>query len=229
MQYAFPCHPAPSVAIQGSAARFPVRRIFCAGNNYHGHLRQMGAAGPAGPEPPFFFCKPADAVVGHGEAVPYPPRTRDLHHEIELVIALGRGGRDLAASDALGCVFGYAVGNDLTRRDLQLAALAKGRPWDMGKGFDRSACISNLREVSGGHPKRGRIWLAVNGETRQDADLAEMIFSPAELIAELSTLVELCAGDLIYTGTPAGVGAVRPGDRIEAGIDDVGVLENRIV
>jgi fumarylpyruvate hydrolase len=223
--HVFTPQPAPSVAIEGSERRFPVHRIYCVGRNYEEHRKEMGMTDP---DPPFFFSKPADAVVASGEPVPYPPRTQNFHHEIELVVAIGRGGRQIPAERALEHVFGYAVGNDLTRRDLQLAAREKGRPWDMSKGFDRSACISPIRSASHGHPKSGRIWLSVNNALRQQADLADMIWGVPEIIAELSTLVELAPGDLIYTGTPAGVGPLRPGDRIEGGIDGVGALANTI-
>jgi fumarylpyruvate hydrolase len=225
IDFAFPPPSTPSVAIAGSAQRFPVHRIYCVGRNYAEHIREMGGDAR---EPPVFFTKPADAVVANDEAIPYPPRTANLHHEIELVVALGRGGRNIHKDHALEHVFGYAVGNDLTRRDLQAAAKKAGMPWDSSKGFDNSAPLSAIRPASQGHLSRGKIWLAVNGQARQQADLAEMIWTVPEVIAELSTLFELEPGDLIFTGTPAGVGALKPGDRIEGGIDGLEVLRNTL-
>jgi fumarylpyruvate hydrolase len=175
-------------------------------------------------EPPFFFTKPADALVPNNATIPFPPRTANLHHEIELVVAIGTGGRNIAVADALDHVFGYAVGNDLTRRDLQFAARDQGRPWDTGKAFDRSAPIAAIRPAAAGHLQSGRIWLKVNGELRQQADIADLIWSVPEVVAELSTLFELAPGDLIYTGTPAGVSAIKPGDRIEGGVDGLETL-----
>jgi fumarylpyruvate hydrolase len=228
MSAVFPAPPRPSVAIQGSEAVFPVHRIYCVARNYAAHAREMGMDPER--EPPFFFAKPADAVVADGAPVPYPPRTRNLHHEIELVVAIGRGGREVPVERALEHVYGYAVGNDLTRRDLQTLAKNEGRPWDTAKGFDASAPIAAIRPAASiGHPSRGAIWLEVNGARRQSADLAEMIWSVPEIIAELSTLFELAPGDLIFTGTPAGVGPVVPGDEIVGGIDGLGTLRNRIV
>jgi fumarylpyruvate hydrolase len=181
-------------------------------------------------EPPFFFTKPADAIVASGVDVPYPPRSANLHHEVELVVAIGSAGAAIGSGNALNHVFGYAIGNDLTRRDLQADAKSTGRPWDMAKGFDHSACISAIRTVSEiGHPSHGRIWLSVNGTIRQNDDISSLIWSVSDVIAELSTLVRLQPGDLIYTGTPAGVGALARGDRIEAGIDGIGLLSNRII
>ena len=169
--------------------------------------------------PPFFFSKPADAVVASGSAVPFPTRTADLHHEIELVIALGVGKQ----------IFGYAVGNDLTRRDVQLNMKQAGKPWDTAKGFDHSAPVSPIAPASKiGHPARGRIWLEVNGEPRQNGDIGDMIWSVPEIIAELSTWFELMPGDLIFTGTPAGVGRLNPGDRVRGGVDGVGLLEHTV-
>ena len=217
---------APSVEIAGSDDRFPVRRIFCVGRNYAEHAREMGGAPER--EPPFFFTKPADAVVGAAAEIAMPLRTANLHHEIELVVALGSGGRDIAQDAAIGTVFGYAVGNDLTRRDLQAEAKAAGRPWDMAKGFDHSAVISPIRVAAEiGHPARARIWLSVNGAVRQEGDIADMIWPVADIIAELSTYVELKAGDLIYTGTPAGVGPIAQGDLVEGGVEGIGTIANR--
>ena len=210
----------PSVAVEGEAARFPVRRVLCVGRNYAAHAREMGQDER---EPPFFFTKPADAVVDagpeDGARLLYPMMTENLHHEIELVVAIGTGGADIAAADALGHVFGYAAGVDLTRRDLQLAARDKGRPWDWGKAFDRSAPMGPIRRAEGFDPTRGRIWLAVDGEGRQDADLGELIWPVADVIAHASRSVELRPGDLLMTGTPAGVGPVAPGQSVRGGVD----------
>jgi len=215
----------PSVAVAGSEARFPVRRIFCVGRNYAAHAREMGADDR---EPPFFFTKPADAVTASGGAIPYPPDTADLHHEIELVAAIGVGGANISAGQALTHVWGYAVGIDLTRRDLQAEAKAKARPWDLAKGFDRSAPISPIVPAAGRHPSAGRIWLAVDGTVRQDADLGDMTWSTAEIIAALSRSVALAPGDLIFTGTPEGVGPVGAGQTLTGGVEGVGEIEVRI-
>jgi fumarylpyruvate hydrolase len=216
----------PAVGIAGTNQRFPVHRIYCVGRNYADHAREMGSDPKV--EPPVFFCKPADAIVANGGEVPFPSRTDNFHYEVELVIAIGGAGRNIAAAQALGHVFGYAVGNDLTRRDLQAAAKKKGTPWDSAKGFDGSAPIGAIRPASLGHIERGRIWLSLNGETRQQSDVSEMIWSVPEIIAELSRFFELKAGDLIYTGTPAGVGPLKPGDRLECGVDGLEVLRNTI-
>lgn len=219
---------APTVEVAGSTARFPVHRIYCVGRNYAAHAREMGMDPER--EPPFFFTKPADAVVPNGAPVPYPPRTANLHHEIELVVAIGEGGRDIPVANALAHVFGYAVGNDLTRRDLQAAARSDGRPWDVAKGFDHSAPLTAIRRVADvGHPQQGAIWLEVNGEARQRADLAEMIWDVPEIIAELSTYFELRPGDLVFTGTPAGVGPLQRGDSLVGGIDGLDTLRTTIV
>jgi fumarylpyruvate hydrolase len=206
---------APSVAIAGTTDRFPVRRIFCVGQNYADHAREMGSDPDR--QEPFFFSKPADAVVANGSTLPFPPQTQDLHHEVELVIALGAGGKDIAVADAAATIFGAAVGIDLTRRDLQAAAKAIGRPWDMAKGFDRSAPIGAI--TPGMPAASGDIALTIDGETRQSGDLSMMIWSVPEIIATLSTFVELAPGDLIFTGTPAGVGPIRPGQSVSATID----------
>jgi fumarylpyruvate hydrolase len=222
-----------ALPIAGSDAFFPVRRVYCVGRNYADHAREMGALAQAeGREPPFFFMKPGDAVVsGDGElAIAYPPLTNNLHHEVELVVALGAGGAAVAVDRAKDLIFGYTVGLDLTRRDIQAKAKEKGHPWDMGKGFDQSAVAGVIQPVAKvGHPAAGRIWLTVNGQTRQDGDLAAMSWKVADIIANLSSLVRLEAGDLIYTGTPAGVGPLLPGDVLEAGVDGVGTLRARIV
>ena len=225
--YAIPAPAVPSVAIAGSEARFPVRRVFCVGRNYAAHAREMGS--DPNREPPFFFAKPADAVVPASGAVPYPPSTQDLHHEIELVVALGAGGSDIDPANALDLVWGYGVGLDLTRRDLQAVAKDAGRPWDMAKGFDASAPCSALHPVSAtGHPADARIWLEVNGQLRQEGNLDEMIWSIPEVIASLSRYVTLAPGDLIYSGTPSGVAALQPGDRVRGGVDGVEVFELEI-
>ena len=225
IEYVFVPPPIPSVEIAGGDQRFPVHRIYCVGRNYADHVREMGSDAK---EPPVFFTKPADAIVASGVAVPYPPRTENFHYEVELVIAVGGAGRNIPAAQALDHVFGYAVGNDLTRRDLQGTAKKKGLPWDTGKAFDRSAPIGAIRPASLGHVSQGAIWLKLNGETQQQSDIKEMIWSVPEIIAELSTLFELRAGDLIYTGTPAGVGPLKPGDRIECHIDGLPSLTNTI-
>lgn len=215
------------VAIAGSVERFPVHRIYCVGRNYEEHVREMG--GTPERDAPIFFSKPPDAIVPNGADVPYPPRTANLHHEIELVVAIGRAGRRIAAADALRHVFGYAVGNDFTRRDLQASARKAGQPWDTSKGFDYSAGITDIHPAKPGKLPQGRIWLSVNGTIRQDSRLDRMIWSVPEIIAELSTYFTLQPGDLVYTGTPAGVGPLKPGDRVEGGIDGLDVLRNTIV
>jgi len=214
----------PTVAVAGSADRFPVRRIFCVGRNYAEHTREMG--GDPNAEPPFFFTKPADAVVDSGAHIPYPPATADLHHEAELVVALGAGGAFLSPDRALALVWGYAAGNDLTRRDMQAAAKAARRPWDMSKGFDHSAVVGALRQ--GSAVPQGRIRCRVDGVVTQDADLAEMIWPVAGIIAHLSQLVELKAGDLIFTGTPAGVGPIGRGQLCEVQIDGLAPASVRV-
>ena len=212
----------------GTDERFPVHRIYCVGRNYAKHAREMGMDPDR--EPPFFFAKPADALVANGTPVPYPPRTANLHHELELVVAIGTGGRDIPLANALAHVYGYAVGLDLTRRDLQAAARDQGRPWDVAKGFDHSAPVSAIRPAAEmGHPEQGAIWLDVNGETRQRANLSEMIWSVPEIVAELSTYFELRPGDLVFTGTPEGVGPVRRGDSLVGGIDGLETLRITIV
>jgi len=217
MSFAIPAPAQTTIPVQGGDP-FPVRRIYCVGRNYAAHAREMGHDPDR--EPPFFFTKPADAIVPTGSVVPYPAATSDYHHEIEMVVALGRGGRDVPVEQALDMVFGYAVGLDMTRRDLQAVAKKAGRPWDMAKGFDQSAPCAPLLPVSKvGHPASGAVWLKVNGEVRQQGDLSDLIWSVAETISYLSGLVELAPGDLIYTGTPEGVGAVVKGDRLEGHVD----------
>ncbi|HLU13275.1 MAG TPA: fumarylacetoacetate hydrolase family protein [Arenimonas sp.] len=227
-QTVFPA-PAPTrLPVRGSAARFPVHRIYCIGRNYADHAKEMGAAVDRGN--PVFFMKPADAAVPGGGLLPYPRGTSDLHHEVELVVALGRDADGVVPVDgAPALVFGYAVGLDLTRRDLQARAKAGGLPWDTGKGFDRSAPVSEVvpADMAGALGPR-RLWLEVNGELRQQATLDQMVFTVAEIIHELSKLYDLRAGDLIFTGTPAGVAALQPGDRFRAGLDDLIELQGGI-
>jgi fumarylpyruvate hydrolase len=228
MTFVIPPTVQATVEVAGTDARFPVHRVYCVGRNYAKHAREMGMDPER--EPPFFFAKPADAIVSNGTPVPYPPRTANLHHEIELVVAIGTGGRDIPVGNALAHVFGYAVGNDLTRRDLQFEAREQSRPWDVAKGFDCSAPVSAIRPVTEvGHPQRGAIWIEVNGESRQRADLSEMIWDVPEIIAELSTYFELRPGDLIFTGTPEGVGPVQRGDSLVGGVDGLETLRTTIV
>jgi fumarylpyruvate hydrolase len=224
--YVVPAPPVPSVAVAGTSGRFPVHRIYCVGRNYAEHVREMGAD-PAR-ELPVFFMKPADAVIASGARVPYPPATHNFHHEIELVIAIGREGRDIPETQALDHVFGYAVGNDFTRRDLQSQARKAGLPWDTSKGFDCSAALAAIRPSAQGHVTRGRIWLSVNGTLRQQSDVGDMIWGVAEIIAQLSALFTLLPGDLIYSGTPAGVGPLERGDLLEGGIEGLQNLVNTI-
>lgn len=223
MSYVIAAPAVPSVEVRGSRDRFPVRRIFCVGRNYAAHAREMGNDDR---EPPFFFTKPADAVVANGAQIPYPPRTANFHYEGELVVALGSGGANVPVATANSLIYGYAVGIDLTRRDLQSQSRDKGQPWDTSKGFDRSAPIAAIRPVAaGGIIENARIWLSVNGKTKQDSNIAEMTWKVPEIIAELSTLFELAAGDIIFTGTPAGVGPLSKGDVVEAGIDGLDTLK----
>jgi fumarylpyruvate hydrolase len=225
MSFVFEPPARPAVAVAGDTRMFPVRWIFCIALNYADHAREMGKE--PSHEAPFFFAKPADAIVPDGAVIPYPQKTANLHHEIELVAALSGGGADISPAAALDLVFGYAAGVDLTRRDLQTEARRLGRPWDLSKGFDRSAPIGAINPAAAiGHPANGRIALSVNGVVRQQGDLADMIFNTAEIIAHLSSYVTLAAGDLIFTGTPAGVGPLTPGDRVAgeiAGVGSVGV------
>lgn len=224
VRYAFDPPICPTVAVEGDLARFPVRRIFCVGRNYAAHAREMGKDPDR--EAPFFFTKPADAVVDSGAVIAYPPETQNLHHEIELTVAIGREGFDVGAGAALNLVFGYGVGIDLTRRDLQLAARDKGLPWDWGKAFDHSAPIAPIHPLAGReHPTKGRIWLSVNGVIKQDADIADLIWSVPEIVSILSRSMVLKPGDLIMTGTPAGVGPIAVGDRVTGGIDGLGSIE----
>jgi fumarylpyruvate hydrolase len=222
--YLFDPHPPVAVPIRGSQQQFPVRRIFCVGRNYGAHAREMGFSDR---EPPFFFTKPADALVLDGAEIPYPMLTENLHHEIELVLAIDSEAKNLPAEAAMDVIFGVAVGIDLTRRDLQMAARDKGRPWDWGKSFDQSAPIGEIVPLQqlaedARQLDKGRIWLDVNGTRRQEADLAELIWNVPEIISAVSKAMHIMPGDLIYTGTPAGVGAIEPGDRVTGGIDGIG-------
>jgi fumarylpyruvate hydrolase len=223
---AFPPFPATTLPIAGRDARFPVHRIYCVGRNFAEHAKEMGAEVSRGR--PVFFMKPADAAVEIGD-IPYPGATADLHHEVELVVALGRDADgEVPVDAALALVFGYAVGLDLTRRDLQAEAKDKRLPWDIAKGFDHSAPMGAIIPASGDVPA-GRLWLEVNGATRQAAPLTDMVFSVPEVLHELSKLFALRAGDLVMMGTPAGVAALRRGDRLRAGIDGLAQVEGRIV
>src|ERR1035437_9919481 len=227
VEYVIAPPPVVAVPVVGGGA-FPVRRVFCVGRNYAEHARAMGGAPTR--EPPFFFMKPADALLTGNADMPYPPATNDMHHEMELVVAIGKGGADIAEADALAHVWGYAVGLDMTRRDVQNVARKDGRPWDMGKGFDHSAPIGDIVPASKiGHPDKGLIELKVNGVVRQSSDLSKMIWNIPETISYLSGLVRLEPGDLIFTGTPEGVAATVRGDVLEGRVEGVGSLRTRIV
>ena len=222
-RFVIPAPPVVALPVVGEAGLFPVRRVYCVGRNYAEHAREMGHDPDR--EEPFFFTKPADALATDGR-FPYPPATKDVHHEIELVVALGKGGRDIPVDKALDCVWGYAVGLDMTRRDLQAVAKKAGRPWEVAKAFDASAPISPLVPAAkAGHLTSGAIWLDVNGERRQTGDLGQLIWKIDETISYLSGLFELAPGDLIFTGTPAGVAAVQRGDRLHGHVDGVGELK----
>ena len=229
MSYVFP--PAPSVPVVGTEAQFPVHRIYCVGRNYEEHAKEMGFTGR---EPPFFFMKPADAIVvappGATTPLPYPSLTTNLHHEIELVVAIGKGGKNIAAADALSHIYGYAVGLDMTRRDLQNDMKKQGRPWSIGKGFDHSAPIGPITPAAqAGDVGKAGIWLQVNGVDRQRSNVAQLIWNIAETIEHLSAAWELQPGDLIYTGTPEGVSAVVTGDVLEGGVDGLGSIRLKLV
>ena len=224
--YAIPAPPQPAVPIVGEEALFPVRRILCVGRNYAAHRREMG--GGDDPDPPFFFSKPADAIAPPGTDIPYPSQTHNFHFEMELVVAIGVGAADVTRQAALGLIFGYAAGVDLTRRDLQAAYRDKGQPWEGSKGFDLSAPISAIRRWSG-PPPQGRIRLSVNGAVKQDAVVADMIWDVPAIISEASKLWRLAPGDLIYTGTPEGVGPIMAGDMVEGEVEGVGSLSFRII
>ena len=221
--YVIPAHTMPSLPVAGDSKFFPVRRIWCVGRNYLEHIREMGNDER---QPPFFFAKHADMIVGEGTSIPYPSLTKDFQHEVEMVVALKSGGANIDPKNALDHVYGYGVGIDLTRRDLQMASRKKEQPWEIGKSFDFSAPCGALRPASEiGHPAKGKIWLKVNGTEKQKGDLSELIWNVSEIIAKLSLQVTLGAGDIILTGTPAGVAALKPGDKIECGIDGIGTLK----
>ena len=225
--YVIAPHPQPSVPVAGSGDQFPVRRIFCVGRNYGEHAKEMGFSEK---EPPFFFTKPADAIAKNGATIPYPPITNDLHHEIEMVIAIGKEGANIPAEQAMEHIWGAGVGIDFTRRDQQITHREKGRPWCWGKAFDNSAPMTSLQPLSALPDSQktldnGQIWLRVNGEMRQQADLSDMIWNVRDIIAFCSQSVTLKAGDLIMTGTPAGVGAVTAGDVLEGGVENIGELK----
>jgi len=217
-----------SVGVVGESARYPVRRIYCVGRNYAEHAREMGHDPDR--ELPFFFQKNPDNLVLDNKDFPYPSMTSNLHHEIELVVAMGSGGRDISAADALTHVYGYALGIDMTRRDLQNEAKKTGRPWEIGKAFEHSAPMTDITPAAkSGHLSKGAIWLKVNGEVRQQSDLTQLIWNIPEIIAHLSAIFELRAGDLIMTGTPAGVAAVKPGDVMEGYCEGVGTIITKVV
>jgi fumarylpyruvate hydrolase len=223
ISYVIPAPPQPAIAVAGDTKTYPVRRIWCVGRNYIEHIREMGNDERA---PPFFFGKQPDMIEPDGATIPYPPLTKDLHHEVELIVAMKSGGLNIPADKALDHVYGYAVGIDLTRRDLQQASRKKERPWEIGKSFDHSAPCGALQPASKiGHPSKGKIWLSVNGTERQKGDLTELIWSVPEIIWQLSQQVALGAGDIIMTGTPAGVAALSAGDKIECGVDGIGTLK----
>jgi fumarylpyruvate hydrolase len=225
--YVFPPAAIPALPVAGSDRKFPVRRLYCVGRNYTEHAIEMGHDPDR--EPPFFFQKNPDSLVLDG-SFPYPPATADVHFEIELVVGLGAGGSDIPVERAIDCVYGYAVGLDMTRRDLQGEAKKLGRPWEVGKSFEASAPCGPLVPASRiGHPDRGAVWLDVNGTRRQTGDLSQLIWTVPETIAYLSGLFTLAAGDLVMTGTPAGVGAVRRGDVMKGGVEGVGEIEVRVV
>lgn len=231
MNTVIPAQPGTLIPVVGTDAAFPVRRVYCVGRNYAEHAKEMGFTGR---EEPFFFSKPADAILyipeGETGEMPYPPRTSDLHHEIELVVALGSGGRDLSVEQAAACVYGYAVGLDMTRRDLQGVAKKQGRPWEVGKAFDHGAPMGPIYPVERvGVIEKGSITLAVNGDDRQKGCVSDMIWNIAESISYLSGLFELKAGDLIFTGTPEGVSAVVPGDLMVGAVEGVGELKVKVV
>jgi fumarylpyruvate hydrolase len=228
LAYVIPPPPVVALPVRDTSDLFPVHRIFCVGRNYAEHAREMGHDPER--EPPFFFQKPADALIPGGGAFPYPAHSENVHYELELVVALAEGGRDIDAARALAYVFGYAVGLDMTRRDRQDDAKQARRPWEVAKAFDHSApCSAIVPARAIGHPAQGRVRLAVNGITRQDGDLAQMIWSTPEVIAHLSRLFTLAPGDLIFTGTPAGVGPVERGDVLDGQIEGVGELQVRVI
>lgn len=223
MSYVIPQAPIPSCPVKGQNDRFPVRRIFCVGRNYAEHAREMGFDPDR--ESPFFFTKPADAIVMDGTEIPYPPLTSNFHYEIELVVAINKGGLHIKADEALDHIYGYGVGLDMTRRDLQLSMRKIGRPWCWGKAFDNSAPMGEITPIADcGHVTKGQIWLDVNGERQQEGDIDQFIWSIPEVIEHLTQSIALAPGDLIMTGTPAGVGPTVSGDKLEGGIEGLGTL-----
>jgi len=230
MDYVFPPSPPVGLPVAGSSTLFPARRVYCVGRNYAEHAKEMGFTGR---EDPFFFCKPADAIVpvadGQTGSIPYPSKTSNLHYEMELVVVLGKGGKDIPVEQATDCIWGYALGLDMTRRDLQGEAKKQGRPWEVGKAFDFSAPLGPIHPRSKvGTLERGAIWLEVNGQRKQSSDISQMIWNIPESISYLSGLFELKAGDLIFTGTPEGVGAVVQGDVMTGGVEGLGELRVRV-
>jgi fumarylpyruvate hydrolase len=221
--FLFPPSPTPSLPIEGDERRYPVTRIFCVGRNYEDHAREMGHV--VDREAPFYFAKGPTTLAQNGVTIPYPPGTKNYHFEMELVVAVGAPAFRIAAADALASVYGYACGLDMTRRDLQISERSKQRPWTLGKDVEFSAPVSTIAPAAKiGHPKSGRIELRQNGEVRQDSDLDQLVWSVPEIIAHLSGFYHLAPGDLIFTGTPAGVGPVQPGDQLEGSIAGVGAL-----
>ncbi len=226
-EFVFPAPAVPALQIAGRSALFPVRRVYCVGQNYAAHAREMGHDGRT---PPFFFGKPADAVVPGGGRIAYPPETGNFHHEVELVVALGKAGANIMRENALDHVFGYAVGIDLTRRDLQAEAREKRQPWDVAKGFDCSAPVGQIHPAADtGHVAKGAIWFKVNGATKQSGDISDLIWPVPDIVSTLSRFFMLQPGDLVFTGTPSGVGPLQRGDRGEGGIDGLGTVAIEIV
>jgi len=227
-EYVIAPPPQTFLRVAGTDAVFPVHRVYCVGRNYAAHAIEMG--GNPDREAPFFFQKNPDNLLIDGGDFPYAERSDDVHHEIEMVVALAKGGRDIPLDQALACVFGYGVGLDMTRRDLQAECKKLGRPWEVGKAFEKSApCSALMRAAEIGHPDKGGIWLKVNGELRQEGDLNQLIWKVPEMISYLSGLFELAPGDVIMSGTPAGVGAVKRGDRMHGHVDGIGEVKARVV
>ena len=227
-EYVFEPLPLPTLPVDGTVKRFPVHRIYCVGRNYADHAIEMGH--DPNREPPFFFQKNPDNLVQNGNDFHYPPGTKDVHHEIEMVVAIGQGGADIPVESALDHVYGYAVGLDMTRRDLQGEAKKLGRPWEVGKAFEGSAPCSAVVPASRiGHPQHGRVWLKINGVLTQSGDLDQLIWKVPEAISYLSGLFVLQPGDLIFSGTPAGVGPVKRGDHLHGGVEGIGEIEIRVV
>ncbi len=221
MSYVIETPVIPSLRVDGTDKLFPIHRIYCVGRNYADHAREMGYDPDR--EPPFFFQKNPDTIVPSGGKFPYPDRSKNVHYEIELVAALSKGGKNISNVEALNCIFGYAVGLDMTRRDLQSEAKKLGRPWEVGKAFDFAAPCSDVYPISKtGHPENNRIWFKVNGELKQEGYIDQLIWNVAEIIRYLSELFTLAPGDLIFTGTPAGVGSIQQGDSLEGGVEGIG-------